>query len=139
MRIIGLDLGQRRIGVAAADERTRVAIPVTTVVVTESVVEAAGAIAREQAADELVIGLPLSMSGAMGPQAQLVMQIAEELRERLAIPVHLWDERLSSVQAGRSEHGLRGKKSTRTAVAGRDAAAAAIVLQAFIDSRRSMA
>jgi len=139
MRIIGLDLGQRRIGVAAADERTRVAIPVTTVVVTESVVEAAGAIAREQAADELVIGLPLSMSGAMGPQAQLVMQIAEELRKRLAIPVHLWDERLSSVQAGRSEHGPRGKKSTRTAVAGRDAAAAAIILQAFIDSRRSTA
>ena len=139
MRIIGLDLGQRRIGVAAADERTRVAIPVTTVVVTESVVEAAGAIAREQAADELVIGLPLSMSGAKGPQAQLVMQIAEELRKRLAIPVHLWDERLSSVQAGRSEHGPRGKKSTRTAVAGRDAAAAAIILQAFIDSRRSTA
>src|SRR2546422_10528608 len=139
MRIIGLDLGQRRIGVAAADERTRVAIPVTTVVVTESVVEGAGAIAREQAADELVIGLPLSMCGAMGPQAQLVMQIAEELRKRLAIPVHLWDERLSSVQAGRSEHGPRGKKSTRTAVAGRDAAAAAIILQAFIDSRRSTA
>jgi putative Holliday junction resolvase len=135
VRIIGLDIGERRIGVAAADDRTRVAIPVTTVTVEGNAVEAVLAIAREQNADELVVGLPLSMTGALGPQGQLVMELVDSLRERLSIPVHTWDERLTSVQAGRSLGGAR-RKSARTAMAGRDAIAAAIILQAFVDSRR---
>jgi putative Holliday junction resolvase len=77
------------------------------------------------------------MSGALGPQAQKVTAVVDELRELLAIPVHTWDERLSSVQASRSTPSLGRRKSARTAAAGRDAAAAAIILQAFIDSRRS--
>jgi putative Holliday junction resolvase len=94
-------------------------------------------VVQEQAADELVVGMPLSMTGAVGAQAQKVQTVVEELRETLAIPVHTWDERLSTVQAARSAPSPGRRKSARTAVAGRDAAAAAIILQAFMDRRRS--
>jgi putative Holliday junction resolvase len=136
VRIIGLDLGERRIGVAAADDRTGVALPVTTVNVNSDPAALVADVLREQRAEEVVVGLPLSMSGAMGPQAEKVMALVDELRERIAIPIHTWDERLSSVQASRVPSPGR-RKSSRTAAAGRDAAAAAIVLQAYLDSRRS--
>jgi putative Holliday junction resolvase len=92
---------------------------------------------EEQQADEVVIGLPLSMTGVMGPQAQRAMAIVGELRERLRIPVHTWDERLTTVQASRSlaqsRGGGQGSKATR------DEVAAAILLQAYLDSRRRTA
>ena len=140
MRILGLDLGEKRIGVAAADDRTRVAIPVTTVTVTGEEVDSVVSLLSEQRADQVVIGLPLSLSGAVGPQGQHVLEVVEQLRERLSIPVHTWDERLTTVQAGREPRGSRAYfgprrgKSARSAMAGRDAAAAAIMLQAFLDS-----
>jgi putative Holliday junction resolvase len=137
MRIIGLDLGEKRIGVAAADDRTGVALPVTTVNAVGDPAALVASILREQSADEVVVGLPLSMSGAVGPQAEKVLALVEELREIVAIPIHTWDERLSSVQASRSPGRPTRRKSNRTADAGRDAAAAAIVLQAYLDSRRS--
>lgn len=137
MRIIGLDLGAKRIGVAAADDRTGVALPVTTVVVNDDPVSLVADVLKEQAAEEVVIGLPVSMSGGIGPQAEKVMEVVEELRQRVAIPVRTWDERLSSVQASRSIAPPGRRKSARTAGAGRDASAAAIVLQAYLDSRRS--
>lgn len=136
MRIVGLDLGEKRIGVAAADDRTRVAIPVTTVTVSGDPVEAVLQIIREQRADEVVIGLPLSMSGALGSQGQLALEIAEQVQSLSGLPVHTWDERLTTVQAERARGAPVRRKSARTAMAGRDAAAAAIMLQAFLDSRR---
>jgi putative Holliday junction resolvase len=137
VRLIGLDLGEKRIGVAAADDRTGVAVPVTTVNAEGDVVTLVIEVLKEQGAEEVVVGLPLSMSGALGPQAEKVMRVVEELRARSDLPVHTWDERLSSVQASRTGPSLGKRKSARTAVAGRDAAAAAIILQAFLDSRRS--
>ncbi len=137
MRIIGLDLGEKRIGVAAADDRTRVAIPVTTVTVQGDEVESVVDLLKEQRADRVVVGLPLSLSGALGPQAEHVLKVVEQLRARLTIPVHTWDERLTTVQATRATGPRRGK-SARTAMAGRDAAAAAIMLQAFVDSRSAV-
>lgn len=135
MRIVGLDLGEKRIGVAAADERTRVAIPVSTVTVKGDEVEAVIEILEDQRADQVVIGLPLSMSGAVGPQGQHVLEMVEQLRSRVSIPVHTWDERLTTVQAAKTRTSPRRGKSARTAIAGRDAVAAAIMLQAFVDSR----
>lgn len=131
MRIVGIDLGERRIGVAAADDRMNVAIPVDTVDAGHDPVETVSRIVLDQRADEIVIGLPLSMSGAMGPQAEKVMAVVEALSERLGITVHTWDERLTSVQAGRSS----SKK--KTGATSRDAFAAALLLQAFIDHRRA--
>ena len=137
MRIVGLDLGERRIGVAAADSRTRVAVPVTTLRVAGDPLTAIVSLVREQGADELVVGLPLSLSGALGPQGQQTMEMVEALRATLSIPVHTWDERLTTVQASRIPRDQRRSRSRRSAAAGRDAAAAAILLQAYLDSLAS--
>jgi putative Holliday junction resolvase len=135
MRIIGLDLGEKRIGVAAADDRTPVAVPVGTVEADGDAVGVVRRLVEEQQADEVVIGLPLSMTGAMGPQAQQAMNVVEALRERLDVPVYTWDERLTTVQASRSLGASRrgGREKQKGA---RDAIAAAILLQAYLDSRR---
>lgn len=136
MRIIGLDLGERRVGVAAADEAVRVAVPVATVPVSGDLLETVLGIVQEQGAGEVVVGLPLSLTGAMGPQAQRVMHVVQALQQRLNIPVHTWDERLTTVQAGRRSHASRSRRTRRPARSHRDAAAAAIILQAFLDSQR---
>lgn len=137
MRIIGIDFGARRIGVAAADDRLRVAIPLTTIDAGIDPVEAIVRIANEEHAGEIVVGLPLSLSGAEGPQAQVVREAVAALEQRLTIPIRLQDERLTTRQATRAA--VPGKKKgVSRAKAGaptRDAAAAAILLQAYIDSR----
>src|SRR3990170_2728047 len=101
MRILALDIGERRIGVAAADDRARVAVPITTITIDGAPAEAIVRLVQEQQADELVVGLPLSLSGALGPQAQRVQALAEALAARLPLPIHTWDERLTTVEAGR--------------------------------------
>lgn len=137
MRILGLDLGERRIGVAAADDALRVAVPVATVPVEGGLLETALRIVEEQRAGEVVVGLPLSLTGALGPQGQRVMEIVGAMRERLGIPVQVWDERLSTVQAGRRSHAERHRRARRPAPP-TDAAAAAIILQAYLDSQRRL-
>ncbi len=139
MRLVAIDVGERRIGVAAADDRTRVAVPVATIAAGDDPVEAIARLVEEQHADELVVGLPLSLSGALGPQAQRVQALVEALSARLAIPVHTWDERLTTVQAGRrppTAPTRRGRGRSVPGDATPDALAAAIILQAFMDSRR---
>ena len=147
MRILGLDVGERRIGVAAADSEMRVALPVGVVERTETAADAA-AIARlieEQKAEALVLGLPISLNGSLGPQAQAVRAFGDELAARLGLQVEYWDERLSTVEAQRrlSPRASRAKqkkggRSTkgRQAPSGRlDAMAAAIILQGYLDRR----
>ncbi len=141
VRIIGIDFGERRIGVAAADDRTRVAIPLTTLTVEGDPVEAIVRLAEEERAGELVVGMPLSMSGAEGPQAQRVREVVEAVSRRLTIPVRTWDERLTTVQARRQPAAGRGSRGRRAAESRsrkltRDAVAAAILLQAYMDSLR---
>jgi putative pre-16S rRNA nuclease len=134
MRIVGIDYGERRIGVAAADDRLRIALPVETVEVRAEPAEEIVRIAEEQRAEALVIGLPLSMTGAEGPQAAIVREAATKVEERLSIPVHLHDERLTTTQA------LRAPKATgapkKKGADNRDAVAASILLQSFLDSQR---
>lgn len=139
MRIIGLDLGEKRIGVAAADDRTQVAVPLTAVQAGGDAVAAIAALVEEQLADEVVVGLPLSMTGAMGRQAQQAMDVVEALRQRLSVPVRTWDERLTTVQASRVAHTSHGRGARAERAKGaRDSIAAAILLQAYLDSRRSI-
>jgi len=139
MRIIGLDLGEKRIGVAAADDRTQVAVPVTTISAGSDAVAAITKLVKEQQADEVVVGLPLSMTGAIGPQARLTIEVVEALRQRLTMPVHTMDERLSSAQADRSLQAAGRSRRGRAPEGARDAIAAAIVLQAYLDAHRRSA
>jgi len=135
MRILGLDVGERRIGVAVADERVRVALPVAVVERRElpTDLDAIARLVQEQGAEAVVIGLPISLNGSLGPQAQAVKAFGQEVSDRLSLPIEYWDERLSSVEAQRrlASAGHRGRK----AKARRDAAAAAIVLQSYLDAQ----
>ncbi len=135
MRLVGIDFGEKRIGVAAADDKLGLAIPVGTVDAAGDPVETIVRVAAEERADALVIGLPLSLTGAEGPQAQVVREAVAALESRINIPIHLQDERLTTRQAALS--GPAKKKGVSRAKAGaptRDAAAASILLQAYIDT-----
>lgn len=140
-RILAIDPGEKRIGVAAADLRTRVAVPVTTIDAGADPVEAVTQLAREQGAQALVVGLALTLSGALGPQAQRAQALADALAGRLDIPVHTWDERLTSAEARRRlpRPGRRVSVRKRRPKGDLDAMAAAIILQAYLDSQRGSA
>lgn len=135
-RVLAIDPGEKRIGVAAADLRTRVALPLTTIEAAADPVEAVARVAEEEGAEAIVVGLALSLSGALGPQAQRAQSLADALARRLDIPVHTWDERLTSAEARRRlprDRRAPGGKRRRGDV---DALAATIILQAFLDSQR---
>jgi len=112
-----------------------VALPITIVERREpsADLDAIARLVQEQGAEAVVIGLPISLNGSLGPQAQAVKAFGQELSARLALPIEYWDERLSTVEADRrlADAGRRGPK----AKAKRDAAAAAIVLQSYLDSQ----
>ena len=134
-RILAIDPGERRIGVAAADLVLRVAIPLTTIEGGPDAVEAVARLVEEEGARALVVGLPLSLSGALGPQAQRAQALAGALAHRLGVPVLTWDERLTSAEARRRLSSGGGRRDKRDV----DALAAAIILQAYLDSQRQPA
>jgi len=136
MRIVGIDFGERRIGVAAADDRTRLAIPLTTAEVRGDPVDELVRIAAEQRAEELVLGLPLSLTGAEGPQSRHIREVVAALSERISIPIRLHDERLTTRQAERASPRKKSVSRAKAGSPGRDAVAAAILLQAYLDSQR---
>lgn len=135
-RVLGLDLGEVRIGVAVSDPDGRVAVPAGTILVKgpPSDLKTVAALVREHHAGAVVVGHPRSLSGERGPAARLAEEFAEGLRMVLDVPVHLHDERLTTVEA---ERGLRaagaGPRDRRRAV---DQAAAAVMLQSWLDGRR---
>jgi putative Holliday junction resolvase len=134
-RVLGLDLGDARIGVAISDPERRVAVPHGTIHVGQppGELKAVAALVRELDATAVVVGHPRSMSGASGPRAQQAEAFAEALRAAVSVPVELQDERLSTVEAERSlrEAGLDGRRR-RTVV---DEAAATVILNAWLDAR----
>jgi putative pre-16S rRNA nuclease len=136
-RIMALDVGGRRIGVALSDSTRVLASPLTTLRAeprARVIAEIAALVARHEVA-ELVVGLPLTLNGQIGPQAQLVQAFAEELRHALLAPIHLFDERLTSVAAERMMLDLGIKPERRKARI--DEVAASIILQDFLDTRRN--
>ncbi|MGH2680501.1 MAG: Holliday junction resolvase RuvX [Actinomycetota bacterium] len=134
--VLGLDLGDARIGVAISDPERRLAVPVGTVHVGQPPGEllAIAELVRERGATRIVIGLPLSLRGERGARAGHAMAFADALRAVVGVPVELHDERLSTVEAERAlaEGGTRGRERRRAV----DAAAAAVILQAWLDARR---
>ena len=135
-RVLGLDLGEARIGVAISDPQRRMAVPIGTVRVGQPPGElrAIAALVTEHDVVQVVVGHPLSMSGGAGSRATHAESFVEALRATLSVPVALQDERLSTVQAERSlrEAGVRARD--RRAVV--DRTAAAVILQAWLDVRR---
>ena len=102
-RVMALDVGGRRIGVALSDTRCVLASPLTTLRAEprERALAEVAKLVREYEVCELVVGLPLTLSGEVGPQARLIQQFAEQLQAQLAVPVRMFDERLTTVAAER--------------------------------------
>lgn len=140
-RVLGLDVGDRRIGVAISDPEGRFAVPLRSLERDKGGVELQE-LARLAAAEEvkeIVVGLPLSLSGAAGVQAEATRAFARRLQESTSLPVHFWDERLSTQEALRRLQARREGRGRRRreAAADTDALAASIILQAYLDSRRA--
>ena len=135
---MGLDVGEKRIGVAVSDPTGLLASPLQAIKSTPDSddVESVLRIAAEQEVGEIVVGMPLSLSGRAGPQAKRVSAIARTLASRTSVPVGFVDERYSTAEAEKRlrEAGRRAAKVKARV----DAAAAAIVLQAYLDSRSAI-
>jgi putative Holliday junction resolvase len=137
-RALGVDLGSKRIGLALSDE-TGFLASAHSVLASRGRARDAAAIAevaRSTGADTIVLGLPLSLSGDEGPQAEKARRFGDALAKH-ALEVHFWDERLTTLEAQRylRDAGMRRAKRALTL----DAAAAAILLQSYLDARRARA
>ncbi len=136
MIVVALDVGRRRIGVAASDPTGFLASGVRVIqrVSLDKDVEAVRSLAESLGAERIVVGYPLSMSGEVGPQAEETERFVEALRARTSVPIILWDERLSTLEADRrmQEAGVSGRKRRQRA----DVAAAVLILQSYLDSVR---
>jgi putative Holliday junction resolvase len=134
-RALGLDIGSRRIGVALSDSAGTVATPY-------EVVDRSGdrghdhlriaALVDEAGADVVVVGVPLSLDGSIGPAAQAVLDEIDQLRGVLGAEIVTWDERLSTVEAQRSLRAGNVRKGKRRRVV--DQVAATVILQSWLDA-----
>ena len=134
--VLGLDLGDARIGVAVSDDDRRLAVPVGTVRTgAPADLRAIAALVSERGATLVVVGHPLLLSGDAGERAHHAERFAKALRSFLGVPVVLQDERLSTVQADRSlrEAGASGRERKRAV----DRSAAAVILQSFLDAQHA--
>ncbi|HEY7761653.1 MAG TPA: Holliday junction resolvase RuvX [Actinomycetota bacterium] len=135
-RVLGLDLGDARVGVAISDPERRVAVPHGTIRTGQppGELKAVAALVGELDVTAVVVGHPRSMSGASGPRAQQAEAFAEALRAIVGVPVELQDERLSTAEAERSlrEAGVSGRRRRQVV----DESAATVILGAWLDAHR---
>jgi len=134
-RAVALDIGSRRIGVALSDSNGSVATPY-------EVVQRSGDRSRdhrrigelvdEAGAEVVVVGLPFSLDGSIGPAARGILEEVEELRANLPVDVVTWDERLTTVEAERSLRVMGVKKGNRRRIV--DQVAATVILQSWLDA-----
>lgn len=141
-RFVGLDFGLARIGIAVSDERKIIATPLLTLktekkieLTVDKLLKVLEEHQKQQnyVVEEIVVGLPLLMSGKTGFLADEVKHFVSILRERTSTPIFMWDERLTSVQAERSlRESCLTRKKRSTLV---DTVAAVIILQNYMDSK----
>ncbi len=136
-RILALDFGARRIGLAVSDELGLTAQGLATLLRSNkrNDLDHLRRIIRQYGVSEIVMGLPLRMSGSEGIQSEKVQAFAEELRRKFKLPVHLFDERLTSVEANRvlreSDMSIRRRAEVV------DQLAAVLILQSFLEFRKA--
>ena len=134
-RILALDVGGRRVGVAVSDPTQTLARSLSVLERKDDrdLVEQVEALVRGQGVERVVVGYPLSLGGQVGPQARRIERFAQTLAQALAVPVELWDERYSTVDAHRilREQGVRARRRRGRV----DATAAAVILQDYLDAR----
>ena len=131
-RILGIDLGRARIGVAVSDELGMLAHPVETIPARANAAQRIAEIVREKNAERVVIGLPRHMNGTVGIGAAEALAFAEKLRATVACEVITWDERMTTMAANRA---LRDSgQKTRNSRGVIDQVAAQMILQGYLDA-----
>ena len=138
-RMLGIDVGEKRIGVAVSDRSGTIATPLTVLQRSGRPADDHRRIAElvvEEEAERVVVGLPLSLSGEVGRAAQSAIAEAEQMATVVGVPVETYDERLTTVSADRTMMELQMKAQARRRVV--DKVADAVMLQSWLDSRRSM-
>ncbi len=134
MRVLALDHGTKRIGVALSDETATLAQPLEFIPAQPpaKALDRIKEIIKQRQVGEILVGMPRNMNGTYGPAAESARQFAETLTQTLGIPVKTWDERLTSVQANRFliQAGMRRQQRKTKA----DQSAAAILLQSYLDA-----
>ena len=136
-RAMGLDVGERRVGVAIGDELGMISSPLTTVQRRDGDLTELRDLAIAKGVDRLVVGLPTGLSGREGPQAAVVRQFADALGAAVGpeIPIVFWDERLTTTVAERMlQDSGRWRRRQKGDV---DAVAAAVILQGYLDACRA--
>lgn len=144
-RIIGIDFGMARLGIAYSDESKTIAMPLAVIQAEKKSEQTVSKVVKElkqhqqqnnYEIEEIVVGLPLLMSGKFGLLADEVKHFVEQLKKSIQAPVVTWDERLTTVQAERSmrESNLTRKRRAKVV----DTVAAVIILQNYLDHKRMM-
>ncbi len=134
-RVLGLDAGDRRIGVAVSDGLGLTAQGVKVIDRKNSNwLQELDQLVEHYQVKELVVGFPRNMNGTIGPRGELSRQLAEELKKRYGYPVHLWDERLSTAAAERTLIDADLSRRKRKKVV--DQLAATWILQGYLDAKR---
>ncbi len=133
MRILGLDYGTKRVGVAVCDPDERMALGIKTIEA-EKFLSVLPSLIVDYQIKKIVVGLPRNMNHSLGASAQNAMTLAEQIKTTTGLPVELWDERLSSVSASQmlTEAGFSSKKQKGMI----DQSAAQIILQHYLDSHK---
>lgn len=132
-RILGIDPGERRIGVAVSDPSGTIASPHSFVDVATDIIASIRRLCEEYDIDTIVVGLPLRLDGGEGPAARRSRELGEKLTDGLDVPIEFWDERFTTVTA---ESALLEGNVSRTKRKGkRDQIAAAVMLQGYLDRR----
>lgn len=132
MRLMGLDLGERRIGVAVSDPSQVLARGIAVIErrSVEKDLEAIAGLAEEYEVEAIIVGFPRRLNGTAGKEAKKAEAFAARIEAHLELPVTLWDERLSTVRAARAL-AEGGKRKRRLGI---DAVAAVVILQDYLDS-----
>ncbi|MGA2175697.1 MAG: Holliday junction resolvase RuvX [Verrucomicrobiota bacterium] len=135
MRVLGIDHGTKRVGLALSDETGTIAQPLEFLAAepAEKLLSRLRDIVAERKVAEILVGIPRNMNGTYGPAAEKARGFVAALEQVLTVPVKTWDERLTSVQANRFliETGMRREQRKERA----DQTAAAILLQSYLDHR----
>lgn len=130
-KLLGLDLGARRVGIAISDDTGQIATPLRVIDLRTASLADIARIAEEEHVAGIIVGLPVNMSGEEGFQAREVRRQCDALARHTTLPIVLWDERLTSAIA---EEIIAERRRGRRRPANVDAIAAAIMLQSFLDS-----
>jgi len=138
MRFLGLDIGSKRIGLALSDELgiTAQGLPTLNRSTPGNDIRKLLEIVRQHKVEKIVIGLPKNMNGTLGKSAEQVLTFIQEMKVKTAIPVDLWDERLSTIAVTRTLISANVSRRRRKEVV--DKLAAVYILQGFLDSQKRL-